>query len=99
MIRNDESPRANAYVLSSFIFQSDWHESIKSKFKRERRPLQETDENVKAKKAKHGNQIGRPIKKTIEEQAPRRISYLVSCLNLPELSETVSPLCLTDENQ
>jgi hypothetical protein len=46
------------------------------------------EEIVKVKKAKHGTQFGRPIRKTIDEQAPRRTLDLVSLLFFTELSGT-----------
>ncbi|CAF4490912.1 unnamed protein product, partial [Didymodactylos carnosus] len=52
--------------------QEEWTESLKSKFKRERHPLQETYEEVQKMKMKYGNTSGRPIKRRTNEVAPRR---------------------------
>ncbi|CAF1288923.1 unnamed protein product [Rotaria sordida] len=54
----------------------DWHESIKQKFKRERKPLQITTNFVKSKQEKYGNgkTNGRPKKKSTILQAERRIN-------------------------
>ncbi|CAF1297573.1 unnamed protein product [Adineta steineri] len=52
----------------------DWHESIKQKFKRERKPLQMSNNLVKSKQEKYGNgkTNGRPKKKSTILQAERR---------------------------
>ncbi|CAF2951727.1 unnamed protein product [Rotaria sp. Silwood2] len=57
----------------SFSIQ-DWHESIKQKFKRERKPLQVTTNFVKSKQEKYGNgkTNGRPKRKSTILQAERR---------------------------
>ncbi|CAF2188491.1 unnamed protein product [Rotaria magnacalcarata] len=51
---------------------NDWIECLKSKFKRERRPLQQTSEQVHRMKLKHGSTYGRPIKGNDNIVAPRR---------------------------
>ncbi|CAF1460038.1 unnamed protein product, partial [Rotaria sordida] len=53
---------------------NEWIESLKNKFKRERRPLQQTSAEVQQMKVKYGNSIGRPIKRTNNLIAPRRVS-------------------------
>ncbi|CAF1572504.1 unnamed protein product, partial [Adineta steineri] len=53
---------------------NDWIESLKTKFKRERRPLQQISVQVQKMKAKYGNSAGRPIKRSENVIAPRRIS-------------------------
>ncbi|CAF3495494.1 unnamed protein product [Rotaria socialis] len=52
----------------------EWHESIKQKFKRERRPLQMDNKLVKLKQTKynHGKENGRPKRKSVVAQAQRR---------------------------
>ncbi|CAF5224867.1 unnamed protein product, partial [Rotaria magnacalcarata] len=52
-----------------------WHESIKQKFKRERRPLQSINNIVRIKQDKYGNGKtgGRQKRKSMIEQAERRI--------------------------
>ncbi|CAM4810212.1 unnamed protein product [Rotaria magnacalcarata] len=54
----------------------DWHESIKQKFKRERKPLQMTNNYIKLKQDQYGNgkTNGRPKKKSIVLQAERRVN-------------------------
>ncbi|CAF4177400.1 unnamed protein product, partial [Adineta steineri] len=52
---------------------NDWIESLKTKFKRERRPLQQISVQVQKMKAKYGNSAGRPIKRSENVIAPRRI--------------------------
>ncbi|CAF3191746.1 unnamed protein product [Rotaria socialis] len=51
---------------------NDWIECLKSKFKRERRPLQQTSEQVQRMKLKHSSTYGRPIKGNDNIVAPRR---------------------------
>ncbi|CAF1622806.1 unnamed protein product [Rotaria magnacalcarata] len=53
---------------------NEWHESIKQKFKRERRPLQMDNKLVKLKQTKynHGKENGRPKRKSVIAQAERR---------------------------
>ncbi|CAF2958839.1 unnamed protein product, partial [Rotaria sp. Silwood2] len=53
----------------------DWHESIKQKFKRERRPLQISNNLVRSKQDRYGNgkTNGRPKRKSTFLQAERRI--------------------------
>lgn len=60
--------------------QKDWHESIKQKFKRERKPLQMTNNFIKSKQDKYGNgkTNGRPKKKSTILQAERRDNDIVS---------------------
>ncbi|CAF0931460.1 unnamed protein product [Adineta steineri] len=53
---------------------NDWIESLKTKFKRECRPLQQISVQVQKMKAKYGNSAGRPIKRSENVIAPRRIS-------------------------
>ncbi|CAF1163253.1 unnamed protein product [Adineta steineri] len=52
----------------------DWHESLKQKFKRERKPLQMNNDLVKSKQDKYGNgkTNGRPKTKSTVLQAERR---------------------------
>ncbi|CAF3060653.1 unnamed protein product [Rotaria sp. Silwood2] len=52
----------------------EWHESIKQKFKRERRPLQMENELAQKKKDTYGNgkTNGRPKRKSVVVQAERR---------------------------
>ncbi|CAF3810379.1 unnamed protein product [Rotaria sp. Silwood1] len=52
--------------------ENDWIESLKAKFKRERRPLQQTSEQVQRMKLKYGGSTGRPITSNDHEIAPRR---------------------------
>ncbi|CAF3561777.1 unnamed protein product, partial [Rotaria sp. Silwood2] len=54
---------------------NEWIESLKNKFKRERRPLQQTSAEVQQMKVKYGNSIGRPIKRTNNLIAPRRVIF------------------------
>ncbi|CAF4521695.1 unnamed protein product, partial [Rotaria magnacalcarata] len=63
---------------------SEWIESLKGKFKRERRPLQEISEQVQKMKQKHGNVIGRPLKQNVNEVAARRESqfHFLNVLNV-----------------
>ncbi|CAF2147379.1 unnamed protein product, partial [Rotaria magnacalcarata] len=51
----------------------DWHESIKQKFKRERKPLQMVHNFVQAKQDKYGKTKGRPKQKSAILQAERKI--------------------------
>ncbi|CAM4804532.1 unnamed protein product, partial [Rotaria magnacalcarata] len=51
---------------------SEWIESLKGNFKRERRPLQEISEQAQKMKQKHGNVTGRPLKQSVNEAAARR---------------------------
>ncbi|CAM4948655.1 unnamed protein product [Rotaria socialis] len=51
---------------------NDWTESLKSKFKRERRPLQQMSEEVLKRKLKFGNSTGRPVKQNDNVIAARR---------------------------
>ncbi|CAF4717540.1 unnamed protein product [Rotaria sp. Silwood2] len=51
---------------------NDWTESLKNKFKRERRPLQQISEEVLKKKLKFGNSAGRPVKQNDNVIAARR---------------------------
>ncbi|CAF2102228.1 unnamed protein product [Rotaria magnacalcarata] len=51
---------------------NDWTESLKSKFKRERRPLQQISEEVLKMKLKFGNSAGRPVKQNDNVIAARR---------------------------
>ncbi|CAF2728490.1 unnamed protein product [Rotaria sp. Silwood2] len=64
-------------VPSPLVHQAikDWHESIKQKFKRERKPLQMTNSFVKLKHNKYGNgkTNGRPKTKSLILQAERRV--------------------------
>ncbi|CAF1348898.1 unnamed protein product [Rotaria sordida] len=52
----------------------EWHEAIKQKFKRERRPLQMDNDLAKHKQIQYGNgkTKGRPKKKSVVAQAERR---------------------------
>ncbi|CAF4526759.1 unnamed protein product [Rotaria magnacalcarata] len=59
-------------ITNSDRASSEWIESQKGKFKRERRPLQEISEQVQKMKQKHGNVIGRPLKQNVNEVAARR---------------------------
>lgn len=60
--------------------QKDWHESIKQKFKRERKPLQMINNFVKVQQDKYGNgkTNGRPKRKSAVLQAERRVKDIVS---------------------
>jgi len=60
--------------------QKDWHESIKQKFKRERKPLQMINNFVKSVQDKYGNgkTNGRPKRKSTILQAERRDHDIVS---------------------
>ncbi|CAF4055395.1 unnamed protein product [Rotaria magnacalcarata] len=62
----------------------DWHESIKQKFKRERKPLQVTTNFVKTKQEKYvnGKTNGRPKRKSTILQAERRTN------DIPTISMT-----------
>ncbi|CAF3569567.1 unnamed protein product, partial [Rotaria socialis] len=62
-------------IASSLVHQSirDWHESIKQKFKRERKPLQMVNNFVQAKQNKYGKTKGRPKQKSAILQAERKI--------------------------
>ncbi|CAF2205383.1 unnamed protein product [Rotaria magnacalcarata] len=51
---------------------NDWIESLKGKFKRERRPLQQTSDEVLKMKLKFGNSTGRPVKQSDNVVAARR---------------------------
>ncbi|CAM4933777.1 unnamed protein product [Rotaria socialis] len=51
---------------------NEWIESLKAKFKRERRPLQQISEQVQKMKVRYGNGNGRPMKRTDNVIAPRR---------------------------
>ncbi|CAF2929537.1 unnamed protein product [Rotaria sp. Silwood2] len=51
---------------------NDWTESLKSKFKRERRSLQQISEEVLKRKLKFGNSAGRPVKQNDNVIAARR---------------------------
>ncbi|CAF3390963.1 unnamed protein product [Rotaria sp. Silwood2] len=51
---------------------NDWVESLKSKFKRERRPLQQMSEEILKMKLKFGNRAGRPVKQSNNVIAARR---------------------------
>ena len=61
--------------------QKDWHESIKQKFKRERKPLQMANSIIKLKQDKYGNgkSNGRPKKRSSTLQAERRVNDVVNC--------------------
>ncbi|CAF3946339.1 unnamed protein product, partial [Rotaria sordida] len=55
---------------------NDWIESLKNKFKRERRPLQQISEEVLKMKLKFGNRGGRPVKQTDNVIAARREAHV-----------------------
>ncbi|CAF1297592.1 unnamed protein product [Adineta steineri] len=63
----------------------DWHESLKQKFKRERKPLQMNNDLVKSKQDKYGNgkTNGRPKKKSLILQAERR-TFDLPLINLAD---------------
>ncbi|CAF1325965.1 unnamed protein product, partial [Rotaria magnacalcarata] len=67
-------------IAPSLVHQSirDWHESIKQKFKRERKPLQMVNNFVQAKQNKYGKTKGRPKQKSAILQAERKIKDTVS---------------------
>ncbi|CAF3847856.1 unnamed protein product, partial [Rotaria sp. Silwood1] len=72
----------------------EWHESIKQKFKRERRPLQMDNDLVKHKQIQYGNgkTNGRPKRKSVVEQAERRTND-VPFINLNDVqNEYLLPL-------
>ncbi|CAF4308603.1 unnamed protein product, partial [Adineta steineri] len=52
---------------------NDWIESLKTEFKRERRSLQQIYVQVQKMKVKYGNSAGRPLKRSENVIAPRRI--------------------------
>ncbi|CAF1306240.1 unnamed protein product [Adineta ricciae] len=52
----------------------EWIESLKNKFKQERRPLQQVSSEVQNMKIKYGHSLGRPVKRDNNVIAPRRIS-------------------------
>ncbi|CAF3626221.1 unnamed protein product [Rotaria socialis] len=62
-------------IASSLVHQSirDWRESIKQKFKRERKPLQMVNNFVHAKQDKYGKTKGHPKQKNAILQAERNI--------------------------
>ncbi|CAF4506679.1 unnamed protein product, partial [Rotaria magnacalcarata] len=62
-------------IAPSLVHQPirDWHESIKQKFKRERKPLQMVNNFVQAKQNKYGKTKGRPKQKSAILQAERKI--------------------------
>ncbi|CAF3764526.1 unnamed protein product [Rotaria socialis] len=63
----------------------DWHESIKQKFKRERKPVQMSNSLVQLKQEKYGKgkTNGRPKKKSTILQAERRVND-VSMINVAD---------------
>ncbi|CAF2100448.1 unnamed protein product, partial [Rotaria magnacalcarata] len=71
-------------ITNSDRASSEWIESLKGKFKGERRPLQEISEQVQKMKQKHGNVIGRPLKQNVNEVAARRESqfHFLNVLNV-----------------
>ncbi|CAM4839800.1 unnamed protein product [Rotaria magnacalcarata] len=75
----------------------DWHESIKQKFKRERRPLQSINNIVRIKQDKYGNGKtgGRQKRKSMIEQAERRIDD-IPIINLAD-QENASLLSMVDQ--
>ncbi|CAF4236097.1 unnamed protein product, partial [Rotaria magnacalcarata] len=77
---------------------SEWIESLKGNFKRERRPLQEISEQAQKMKQKHGNVTGRPLKQSVNEAAARReifdeILYLCN-VNIAENLASMLPKLL-----
>ncbi|CAF5226425.1 unnamed protein product, partial [Rotaria magnacalcarata] len=59
-------------LLIRYAIENEWIESLKAKFKRERRPLQQISEQVQKMKVRYGNGNGRPMKRTDNVIAPRR---------------------------
>ncbi|CAM4939601.1 unnamed protein product [Rotaria socialis] len=74
-------------VPASLVHESikDWHESIKQKFKRERKPVQMSNSLVQLKQEKYGKgkTNGRPKKKSTILQAERRVND-VSMINVAD---------------
>ncbi|CAF4312263.1 unnamed protein product, partial [Rotaria sp. Silwood2] len=77
----------------------DWHESIKQKFKRERKPLQVTTNFVKSKQEKYGNgkTNGRPKRKSTILQAERRTNDIRTISMADRQNENV--LSIVDQMQ
>ncbi|CAF3428106.1 unnamed protein product [Rotaria sp. Silwood2] len=59
-------------IMNDTAALNDWTESLKGKFKRERRPLQQISNEVLKMKLKFGNSAGRPVKQSDNVVAARR---------------------------
>ncbi|CAF4808891.1 unnamed protein product [Rotaria socialis] len=89
-------PSNNEYLAMAKAIDG-WHESIKQKFKRERRPLQSINNIVRIKQDKYGNGKtgGRQKRKSMIEQAERRIDD-IPIINLAD-QENASLLSMVDQ--